>query len=315
MALAAGAGRRVPLTMAHVVHDLRPIEQALADRDAAWKLAQRLGVQFVETRVSIVQARTTHHPDGASHSGNPESIARRLRYAELARLAHELGYGFVATAHHADDQVESVVMGLLRGAGPAGLAGVAAARPIGVGGTGIVLIRPMLGVTHEHAVGLCREFGWTWAEDATNADTARLRAGVRHLVSPQMRLLRPSSPARISRTAALMRDVQGLIDDRVDELLSEATGDQSGSVPSSLSWNRGHLRAERAVVLAGLFQRTSRLLRGGKGADRVTGRLLDPVVRLVRSGGTDPKVYAWPSIEVVVTAHHVRIHRTSGAHG
>ena len=109
-----------PFVIAHVVHDLRPRPNALADRDAAKALADSLGLPFAEAEVRIRTER-----------GNPESIARRLRYTALKRLATAHNCPYIATAHHADDQLETMLMALLRGSGPRGLAGIAQSRPLG----------------------------------------------------------------------------------------------------------------------------------------------------------------------------------------
>ncbi len=127
IALAAGLGVRARdvLVVGHVVHDLRSRGEALADRDAVRALAERLGLEFVEREVRV----------RGEWGGNLEALARRARYAALGEMAREAGCGFVATAHHADDQMESVLMALVRGAGLRGLAGIRVKRGLGVGGT------------------------------------------------------------------------------------------------------------------------------------------------------------------------------------
>jgi tRNA(Ile)-lysidine synthase len=118
IALASAVSKpRMQFVVAHVVHDMRAEDEALADRDATKGLAARLGLEFVESRVRL-----------RGLSGNAEAVARRLRYAALKQLAEDHGCGFIATAHQADDQLETMLMKLIRGAGPRGLAGVAPSR-------------------------------------------------------------------------------------------------------------------------------------------------------------------------------------------
>ncbi|MEX2219907.1 MAG: tRNA lysidine(34) synthetase TilS [Phycisphaerales bacterium] len=296
LALAAGVSRPGErLVIGHIVHDLRPEAEALADRDSAEALAGRLGVPFTSGRIAVRGLR-----------GNAEGNARRARYAALAGLAEEHGCRFVATAHHAGDQLETVLMGLLRGAGPRGLGGVAARRRGHAGGPAV--IRPALGVTRDALRALCRAAGWAWREDATNADVSRLRAAVRARVSPALESLRPGAAARVARSAALLKDAAAVVDDRVRALLAEA----SGAGTPRLAWERGRLRGERGIVVGGLVRAAAARLRGGRGRDRLGGRVLEPVVRAVRSRSTEPKVFVLSGVEVRVDAHRVEIGRTDG---
>src|SRR5436305_370762 len=106
--LAPGHGLR--LTAAHVDHGLRGVEGA-AEADAVAALAARLGVPFVGQSVAV--------PAGP----DLEARARRARYRALARVAAEVGAGRIGTGHTQDDQVETVLLPLLRGAGPPGPSG------------------------------------------------------------------------------------------------------------------------------------------------------------------------------------------------
>lgn len=276
------------LVVAHVVHDLRPAEEAHADRDAAAALAADLGLPFVEAGI---RARGL--------GGNLEASARRERYAALTRLAREHGCGYVATAHHADDQLESVLMSLIRGAGPAGLAGTAETRRLG----GIRVIRPLLDLTREDCRRLCGSAGWAWREDRTNEDTTRLRAALRARVLPELERLRPGASRRASRAAGLMREASRLVDRRARALLAGPDGPRS-------TWTREELRAEPAIVVGALLRAGAGAARQGAGMDRIGARMLMQVVRFIRGRGTDPKRFAWPGIEWLVDAHRVSLRRT-----
>src|SRR5947199_289960 len=122
--LAPGHGLR--LTAAHVDHGLRGVEGA-AEADAVAALAARLGVPFVGQSVAV--------PAGP----DLEARARRARYRALARVAAEVGAGRIVTGHTQDDQVETVLLRLLRGAGRRGLGAMRPARGR--------LLRPLLAAT------------------------------------------------------------------------------------------------------------------------------------------------------------------------
>jgi len=172
------------LTVAHVQHHLRPPEEAEGDAAFVAALAEQLGLAY---------ERRDIYPGEAA--GNVEANAREQRYAALTAIAAEVGAGSVATAHHADDQLETLLMAILRGTTAKGLRGIAWRRPLGedvAGGEAVTLIRPMLGATHAEAIGLLNDLDQPWREDATNADRSRTRARLRHEVLPVLRELRPS---------------------------------------------------------------------------------------------------------------------------
>lgn len=279
------ATRRV--VVAHIVHDLRPRSEALADRDAARLLADQLNLPFVEAEVRIVDA-----------PGNKEANARRERYKALAELARSNGCVFVATAHHADDQLETLLMALLRGCGPRGLRGIAPKRRLDASSQqAVTLIRPMLGVTRAEARAVCTAAGVAWREDATNADTTRLRAAIRASVLPILTRLRPESPRCAARTAELLRGALPIVEERIESVFGGAN-----------VWPRGALRAESAFVIgAGLRRAASRLLEG-RHMDRLSSRLVAEAVRAIRDESTEPRTFHWAGgITFRVTARAVEL--------
>lgn len=140
----------------HARHGLRGLESEV-DRSACRDLAVRCGFAWREVEAPV--------PPGP----NLEERARRARYAALRE-----GFdGLLATAHHRGDRIETLVMRLLRGAGPAGLRGIHRLRADGTW-------RPFLDVPPEALREACREAGWAWRDDASNRDQAFLRNWVRH---------------------------------------------------------------------------------------------------------------------------------------
>lgn len=176
------------LIVAHAEHDLRP--EAEADRDFVAACAADLQVPFVSRRLAV------RLPDGVRGEG-VEARARRLRYRFLADVAGEAGARHVAVAHTADDQAETVLHRALRGTGLSGLAGMAAARELC---EGIVIIRPLLGVSRRTVHEWLVESGATWREDASNHDTRLARNFLRHEI-----LARCGDGPYPAATAALVR--------------------------------------------------------------------------------------------------------------
>src|SRR5690606_36642941 len=105
-------------------------------------------------------------------SAGIEETARRLRYDFLIRVARAAGCAFVATAHNADDQAETVLHHLLRGTGLAGLRGMRDARRLG---EGLTLIRPMLRLSRGEIERYLVELDQPWRMDDSNADSAHTR--------------------------------------------------------------------------------------------------------------------------------------------
>lgn len=284
LALALASATR-DLAIAHVLHDLRPQAQALADRDSARALAETLDLPFVEARVQVRQT-----------PGNAEALARKARYAALATLAHRAGAPFVAVAHHADDQLETLVMGLIRGSGPRGLSGAAERRALD---DGVWLIRPMLGCARMDAERLCAAAGLTWREDATNTDMARLRAFLRHGPLADVRRRRPAASMRAARAARLCRDAAGLVRDRARAVFGDG-----------FDWPREALARERSIVIAEGLRLAFRALTCGEGLDRVSGRLLDDACRAIRDGRGGERRFAFPArLELRIDSSRVRLSR------
>ena len=177
--LREGAERfSISLSAVHVEHGIRG-EQSLADTAFVRELCAQAGVPLFCFSAQI--------PALAAKSGRGlEEEARAFRYAVFARLIREDKTDFVATAHHAGDNAESVLFHLFRGASLTGAGGVRPFLPV-EGERGVV--RPLLAFTKEEILADLRERGAAWREDATNADTAYARNFLRH------RVLKPAKEA------------------------------------------------------------------------------------------------------------------------
>lgn len=279
------------LVVGHVLHDMRPEAQARADADAVRELARRVGLPCDEAAI-----RAREHP------GNLEAQSRRLRYQALAEMARRYDCPYVATAHQADDQLETLLMRLMRGAGPRGLAGIAPSRASGV--PGVTIVRPMLGLTRARAEQICHTAGWTWRADPTNFDADRLRAAVRQRLLPVLRELAPGIEARASRTAQVLRDAARLITQHAHALLARGSPLESSR---GWSWPRERLRHEREVVLAEWLRQAYLRLHGEEGLDRRSSRLIEQTTRALRDSGTDPREFDWGPVVVRLTASTVTV--------
>jgi tRNA(Ile)-lysidine synthase len=200
--LAAAAGPVAALT---VDHGLRPdsASEAAACADAA----ARIGVPHAIARVSVAAA-------GEGLQGE----ARRARYAALAEWAQAEELAAVLTAHHADDQAETVLMRLARGAGLSGLSGIRPSRPL-VEGARTLLLRPLLGWRKVELAAIVAASGLAPTLDPSNANPRFGRTAARGLLADTPWL----DPARVAASADHLRDADAALDMLADRLLADAT--------------------------------------------------------------------------------------------
>ncbi len=187
--------RDVTLSLIHLDHGLRGGASA-ADAAFVQSLAQRLGFPCTVERV---QADTWATRRGISL----EMAAREVRLEFYGRMLRVHGAEAVATAHTRDDQAETVLMRLLRGAGMQGLCGMAALKELG----DVRIIRPLLDRTRVEITSYLREKGEDWCEDESNRDRRHLRNVIRHDILPELRVrVNPAVDEALIRTAGLLAE-------------------------------------------------------------------------------------------------------------
>jgi tRNA(Ile)-lysidine synthase len=168
------------------------IDHGLHSQSASWaahcqRVCDALEVTCIVERIQILPRQ----------GEGVEGVARRRRYASLAR---HIGRGEVMfTAHHLDDQAETVLLQLLRGAGVRGLAGIAEVKTF-AGGR---LLRPLLGFTRDELLDYAQRHELKWVEDSSNRDTRHSRNFVRHEVLPLLERRWPAARRLIARAGCL----------------------------------------------------------------------------------------------------------------
>jgi tRNA(Ile)-lysidine synthase len=212
--------RRWDLAVLTVDHGLRPGSAA----DAAFVADHAKSLGLPARVLALAPADLEAH-----RAAGPEGAARAARYAALWPAADDLGCRWLATGHTLDDQAETVLLQLLRGAGPDGLAGMAV--------RGGRLLRPLLGARRAETRACCAAIGLEWREDPTNAGDGPLRNRVRQRLLPLLEELRPGATRALARTAALAADERDWLDQLVAETLAATlaggvTGAVAGAVDS-----------------------------------------------------------------------------------
>jgi len=184
------------IAAAHLNHRIRGDE---SDRDEAFVRAMcaRLGVELIVERAEGLEASIS--------GANLEERAREVRRDFLGRVADRIGAGFVALGHHRDDQAETVLMRLMRGAGAAGMAAMAERGP----GR---LIRPMLAISRADIRGYLDARAIPFVEDSTNSSRDILRNRIRAELLPMLeREYAPGLGGRLVEVAAEMRSLDDLV--------------------------------------------------------------------------------------------------------
>ena len=178
----------------HVHHGLHPAaDQWLAHCQVE---CERLGIELTAIRLALQLAR----------GDSLEAVAREGRYRAMAEL---LAPGdILLTAQHQDDQAETLLLQLLRGSGPSGLAAMPEQAPLGKG----LLVRPLLHFGRDELAAYARQEGLKWVEDDTNADYRFDRNYIRHKLAPVIARRWPAFSKTLSRSARHCAEAQQLID-------------------------------------------------------------------------------------------------------
>ena len=199
-----------PLCAIHVHHGLQAVADAWPDH--CHSVCKALGVPLEVVNVQV--------PPGAS----VERAAREARYGAFVARLHS--NEVLLTGQHRDDQAETLLFRLLRGAGVRGLSAMPRQRPLGQG----YLLRPLLDVSRAELEAYATQQGLSWVEDPSNDDHRYARNFLRQRVVPVLTEQWPQTSATLARSAAHLSEAQGLLDDLARIDLHRAI------TPSSFDW-------------------------------------------------------------------------------
>ncbi len=184
----------------HVHHGISPNADAWLEHCKA--SCATLGVSFDQRHVTLQKGKS-----------GVEAAARKLRYAALGEMCRVHGASLMLTAHHLDDQAETVLLQLLRGSGTAGLSGMDAANsaPELLGNPELVMARPLLPVTREALEAYAAEHAIAYIDDESNADPRYARNALRLQVMPALAQAFPGFQERFARSAAHAQSAQRML--------------------------------------------------------------------------------------------------------
>lgn len=246
-----------PIVAAHVNHGVRP--DADAEEKRLEMLSHGLGIPFRSVRLEL----RAGSPAGAPLPS--EAAMRRARYAALEKMAHTSGCAWILLAHQRDDQAETLLLQLTRGAGLAGLAGMAERRG--------AFLRPLLDLPRSALRRYLEESDVPAVEDPGNFDLSRSRNRVRHRILPLLEAeIRPRAGERIARAAGHLRRSLDALDVHAAQLLAK----------HRLPAEDGAIRLDATAI------RTY--------PEGLVERILSRAVRTVRGSTSDIQAETWRSM-------------------
>ena len=258
------------LLAVHVDHQLQPESAAWSER--CRDLAAGLDIDFATERIDV---------DPNSGSGL-EAAARAARYEALAE--HLRPGDWLLSAHHRDDQAETLLMNLMRGSGPAGIAGIGLINPLGRGW----LVRPLIDVSRTALEEYAADAKLAWIEDPSNEDRRFDRNYLRHEILLRLEQRWPGVTSRLAKSASLAGEAVSLLADLAD-LDLRSIGDRPERINidglSALSEPRQRNLLRYAIRQAGLLSPP-------------TAQLNAVLLELVTAKEDAQPLVTWPGAEV-----------------
>lgn len=235
----------IKLHVASLDHALR--DDSAIDVTFVQEIAQKWNLPFVSKRLDVQKL-------AQSQQIGIEAAARQARYDFLAENARKIGTNLIATAHHADDQTETVLMHILRGSGISGLIGMQPKSAL-PNHQDLFLIRPLLAFHRQEIEAYCRRHGLEPRIDQSNFNTDFLRNNLRHDILPHLRQLNPQFDNVLMQLGDIVRLEQDFMQEEFDRQIKDHIHlGESLSIPRDIfrSWHPAMQR--RAIIFALIHQ-------------------------------------------------------------
>ncbi|MEZ0361113.1 MAG: tRNA lysidine(34) synthetase TilS [Hydrogenobacter sp.] len=198
------------LALAHINHGIR--ENSENDEEFALEFAKRKGLEVFVEKFKVKEM--------AKDSGeNLEALAREVRYRALRDIKNRKGFDLIATAHHLNDLVETIILWLVRGSGLDGLTGFDEKLDD--------IVRPLYWVTKEEIREFVISRKELWVEDITNYDVKYARNRIRHRVLPELKKINPDLEASVLRLRNILKEEEDFIREQSLKALERCTKGQA----------------------------------------------------------------------------------------
>jgi tRNA(Ile)-lysidine synthase len=228
----------IRLHIAHLNHQIRGVESQ-ADAEYVSNLAGSLGIPITIDRQDVAAYRT-------ERKCSLEEAARELRYAFFARVARKVGAHRIAIGHTRDDQVETILMHILRGTGITGLCGLAPCSPLVYDSQGmslpasslslrakrsnLLVIRPLLDITREETASYCQKHQLDARIDSSNLLPSFFRNRLRLHLLPLLRQYNPGIDQALLRLADIAKEDNAFIEQQASGLWDEAARQENNAI-------------------------------------------------------------------------------------
>ena len=279
----------IGISVVHFHHHLRGTE---ADRDASFveTISGDLGVPFTLKHLNVREA--------SEESGSSiQDAAHQLRRGEFGELVREFGYSKIATAHHKDDQLETLLMRLVTGAGPEGMSGIRVREG--------KYVRPLMFADKNQLKEYAEAAGIEWVEDSSNKENAYLRNRLRNRVIPILKEINPSASTAAARTAAtfgqMMDGINGLVDGVLDSCI---VSERESEITLAISEMTDYFDT------IGYFIIDNALKRIEEEPPTVINRQFDDISKLVKSGKTGAEISLSKGFRILKDRDNLIIYRS-----
>ena len=234
--------------IAHLNHCMRG-ETAWEDAQFVENLAKDYGLDFYYREWPVKKM-------AEKEKLSPQQAARTMRYKFYYQMACECGANKIALGHHRDDQVETFLYRLIRGAGLQGLSGMPIARKTG----NITIIRPLLYVSKNEVLDYLKQNNLPYKKDPTNKEIYYLRNKIRHTLVPSLRKLNPAIEERIFETTMTLAEENEYMDQRAGEIYEALKLDDVKEIDKSICFPLQNINdlsppLLRRVVLKGIYEK------------------------------------------------------------
>lgn len=295
------------IEVGHITHDMRPQSETDKDLKCVQKACCKFGITFHN---AVVSAKNL--------PGNAEDNYRNLRRMALEKFLidkeNDNHIPYMATAHHADDQLETMIMKLCRGSGLHGLSGIAESRQMFVvdlvrNMIPYTLVRPMLHITKEDAYYICKENDIDYEEDKTNYEDIYGRNRIRHYVLPVLKKFYPKCSEHASECAEIVTDTERVIQRNLEDIEKFERPQKE----LSLAILTPALFLSEDVIIHAWLRKAVKICAQVESVsmDKFNKKMFDQVIRAIKDTGSSKysKRFTWPGgIKVSLTMNLVKVY-------